>query len=667
MTKLAMETNDGASLNINKLAQLFPNVVTEKKDKDGKLVKSVNFDALRDALTRVSNVNLSEGREEYYEFSWPGKRKAKFEAAKAIRKTLRPNVESSINWDSTKNLYIEGDNLEALKLLREAYLGKVKMIYIDPPYNTGKDFVYRDDFKSSSVNLFESAGALDESGERMVTNLDTNGRFHSDWCSMIYPRLLVARDLLAEDGVIFISIDENEVHNLGALCSEVFGEQNYSGEIIWKNSSKNDQNYISVQHEYILCYVKNKTVNSGEWKEEKEGLDLINKAFEGFRAVHGNDWPTIHQEALKWYKQFPQSHPVYGSKHYDWMDERGVYFPDNISGPNFGQYVYDVIHPITRKVCKAPASGWRFPEATMKEKINDQLVHFGIDETTVPKNKTYLNNTTMQSLTSLVYQDGRVASNNLRKLMGENVFTNPKGVSVITKLMRAVGIGGNDIVLDFFSGSGTLAEAVIDLNNEIQSNVSFVLVQIPEDLHLALKQAKGGAKQVVKNAIQFCKKNGFPTKLTEIAKERIRRVGKELDTSMDVGFRVFHIDSSNMQDVFYSASDTLQALLDKSADNIKNDRSELDLLYGCLVDWGVELSLPYKREVINSHTVHCVGDNTLIACFDKNVSSELFEEIAKLKPIRLVLRDHCFNGSGEKCNALEIMKKLAPNTDVKVL
>ena len=593
------------------------------------------------------------------------------EANKPIRKTLRPCKEESVNWNTTENLYIEGDNLEVLKLLQESYLGKVKMIYIDPPYNTGNDFIYRDDFKQSAADYDEDSGVYDEDGNRMFRNTDSNGRFHSDWCSMIYSRLMIARNLLSNDGVIFISIDENEVGNLRKIMGEVFGESNFAGEIIWKNSSKNDQAYISIQHEYILCYVKSKADNTGEWVEPKEGVDEIFKAFDGFKKQYGNDWKAIHKAAIEWYKQFPESNPISSSKHYSWMDERGVYFPADISGPHFGQYRYDVIHPVTGKVCKEPASGWRFSETTMKERIAQGLVHFGDDETTVPNNKTYLANTLNQSLTSIKYKDGRVASKQLTALMGKNYFTNPKDVDILAMLMRAIGLKDDDIVLDFFSGSGSTAEAVMNLSAG-GNNVKFILVQIQEDLDVTLSKATGSSKQVLANGIELCNELGKPHFLTEIGKERIRRAAKMIaeehpDAKFDGGFRVLKLDDTNMKDVYYAPADYQQNLLDMLESNIKEDRTDLDLLFGCLLEWGLPLSLPYQSESIDGCTVNNYNDGDLIACFDENIPDSVIKAIAKRQPLRAVFRDSSFTGSPAKINVTQIFKELAPDTSVKVL
>jgi adenine-specific DNA-methyltransferase len=460
MEKLKMHSPNLTQDNIARIRDLFPGCVTEAKAEDGTVKLAVDFDQLRQELAD----SVVEGPQERYHLNWPGKREALLTANAPIAKTLRPNRDESVDFDTTKNLFIEGDNLDALKLLQETYLGKVKLIYIDPPYNTGNDFIYSDDFAENSEDFLKKSNQIDSAGNRLVANTEAKGRFHSDWLSMIYARLKLARNLLADDGVVVISIDESEHSNLVTIGREVFGDKNFCGEIIWKNSSKNDQDYISIQHEYLVFFVKSKAANPGAWVEKKIGLDEIYRAFEIFKEKHGSDWKAIHNAALEWYKQFPESNPIRDSKHYSWMDERGVYFPDNISGPNDGQYVYDVKHPVTGQVCKMPASGWRYPETTLIQRISEGLVHFGQDHTTVPNNKTYLKNTEFQSLTSMRFVDGRSASKRLQSLFGEKVFTNPKDEILLKDIFKAIGLKGNDIVLDFFAGSGTTAHAVFELN-----------------------------------------------------------------------------------------------------------------------------------------------------------------------------------------------------------
>lgn len=525
MDKLKFETPDMVAGNIDKIGELFPAAITEMRGEDGKIKKGINFEVLEQLLSR----DVVDG-DECYEFTWVGKKAAMAEAARPTTNTLRPVKEDSRDWDTTQNLYIEGDNLEVLKILQESYLGKIKMIYIDPPYNSGKDsFIYNDSFDMGENQYDDKVGALDCNGNRQFRiNNSSNPRFHSSWCNMIYPLLILSRQLLSDDGVIFISIDENELSNLRKMSDEIFGLSNYSGEIVWKNSSKNDEDYISMQHEYILCYVKNKVVNTGQWFERKEGIEEIYNAFRRFKAQYGKDWSAIHKAALKWYNEFPESNPIYSSKHYSWMDDRGIYFAADISGPNFGQYRYDVIHPITKKPCKEPASGWRYPESTMKQRILDGYIHFGEDEKTIPNNKIYLHDTLNQSLTSIKYKDGRVASKQLTALMGKNCFSNPKDVSLLSTLIKAIGIKDNDIILDFFAGSGTTAEATLTVAAEMNIAAQFILVQWPENLDENLKRATGSAIQITKNAISLCDELGKPHNLTEIGKERIRRIGDKI-------------------------------------------------------------------------------------------------------------------------------------------
>ena len=701
MEKLNMQTTNIVDENIKRIGEMFPNCLTERLDENGRPEVAIDFDQLRQELSK----DIVEGPEERYQFTWPDKRNAIRLANAPTTDTLRPCREESVDFDNTQNLYIEGDNLQVLKILRENYLGKVKMIYIDPPYNTGNDFVYNDDFAQTTGEYIHNSGQEDEEGNRLVANTESNGRFHTDWLNMIYPRLKVAKDLLSEDGVIFISIDENEVDNLRKVASEVFGPSNYAGEIIWKNSSKNDQAYISIQHEYIVCYVKNKTENLGDWVEEKEGLDEIFKAFDEFKKKYGTDWEAIHKAALEWFKQFKESNPIYDSKHYSWMDEKGVYFPDNISGPNYGQYRYDVIHPVTGKVVKEPASGWRYPEETLKERIKNGLVHFGKDETTVPNNKTYLANTKTQSLTSIKYKDGRVASKYLTSIMGANVFNNPKDISVLELLMRAVKLKDGDIVLDFFSGSGSTGEAVVNLSKQNNISVKYILVQIQEDLDLALAKATGGAKAILKNAITLCDNLEKPHLLPELAKERLRRTGTKMleeystkqsdlfseeKKTLDVGFRVLKLDSSNMQDVYYSPEEFSEKLLFE--DNIKPDRTDEDLLFQAMIELGIELSakiecLEFSRETLDFRDdttagkgltsnvsklkptikVWNVAEGYLMACFDKDVNETAIKAIAKQHPYYFVLRDASLATDNVADNFEQIWEEYSKDTVRRII
>lgn len=649
------KTMDIVAENVSKLKELFPEAFTEGK---------VDLEALKEVLGEYV-----DGREERYSFTWNGKSKARMIAQTPSAGTLRPCKDESVDWNTTQNLFIEGDNLEVLKLLQKSYHKKVKMIYIDPPYNTGKDFVYKDNFKDNIRNYKEITGQVDSKGRNLSSNPETSGRYHTDWLNMMYPRLKLARNLLKDSGVIAISIDEKEVHNLKKVCDEVFGEENFAGEIIWKNSSKNDQDYISIQHEYILIYVRDKNINKGNWLEKKEGLDEIYRAFESFQAKHGNDWDEIHKEALAWYKQFPESNPIYSSKHYSWLDEKGVYFASDISGPNHGQYVYDLKHPITGNVCKSPASGWRYPEETMLQRVSDNLVHFGSDESTIPNNKTYLKDTEYQSVTSIRYKDGRVASKNLSKLFGENIFTNPKDSELMFELFKSFEVSGDDLVLDFFAGSATTAESIFKLNQAIDAQCKFILVQFPEDLKETLKTATGGSKATIKRAIQYLEVKQLPLNVCEIGKLRISLLKEKIkeenpDYQGDLGFKIFKLDSTNIKP-WDADFDTLdQTFLEKMIGNIKPDRTERDVLYEVLLKYGLDLTLPITEHSIAGHKVFDIGMGALMICLSDDISLEVVEGIAKLKEelnpeiMRVVFKDSGFANDVVKTNAVQILKQV---------
>lgn len=521
MIKETLDNNGKGKLNDKKIAILkenFPNCFSGDTLDIEKFKREINQD-----------IDFSS---EGYEMNFLGKNYAKYIADSIDTETvLVPNVEhnSEVHNKKSENIYITGDNLEALKHLRKSYTNQVACCYIDPPYNTGgDDFAYNDNFKFTMKELQDALGIEEQEADRILNMTSSKSSSHSAWLTFMYPRLYLARELLKENGVIFISIDENEHSQLKLLCDDIFGEENFAGEIIWKNSSKNDQDYISMQHEYIMFYVKDKKKNSGNWTEKKEGIEEIYKAFEGFREKHGDDWQTIHNEALEWYKQFPESNPIYSSKHYSWMDERGVYFPSDISGPNYGQYRYDVVHPITGEICKEPASGWRFPETTMTQRIKDNLVHFGKTHETIPNNKTYLKDTEYQSLTSIKYRDGRVASKQLTTLLGEkDVFTNPKDADLTALLIKAVTENNSEenIVLDFFSGSGTTAHSVMQLNANNEGNFKYILVQIDEPVK------KGSVAE----------KHGYKT-IDEIGRERINRAAQAIkeNTNADIDYGYKH-------------------------------------------------------------------------------------------------------------------------------
>ena len=670
MNHMKFESPDLTAQNIDRIAALFPNCITEMLDEERSTAekkvykRAVNFELLKQMLSP----DVVDG-DEAYEFTWVGKKAAIVEANKPIRKTLRPCVAESKDWDTTENLYIEGDNLEVLKLLQESYLGKVKMIYIDPPYNTGNDFLYRDDFAMSSDEYSEESGATDDAGNRMFKNTDTNGRFHSDWCSMIYSRLLLSRNLLTSDGVIFISIDENEVNTLKAICDEVFGASNFIAELIWSAGRKNDSKYISVSHEYILCYFKDALwVKEHKilWREKKQGLSDIYAEYEHLKKMYGEDCTSIEKELKGWYKSLPDGHPAKDHSHYCRVDKNGIFFADNISWPGGGGPKYQVLHPVTQKPVKIPSRGWLTNEATMKEWIAQGRVEFGKDENGVPTLKSYLKDREYSVPYSVFYKDGRAASKRLATLMGDKVFENPKDEEIIQRIIQFCGTDDGDIILDFFSGSATTAHAMFLADAEQNKHRKFILVQLPETID-PQKEASEKAKKVSQNAVNLLDTIGVPHNICEIGKERIRRAGDKIKSEspmttqdLDIGFRVLKLDDTNMKDVYYAPDDYDQGMLAGLESNIKDDRTDLDLLFGCLIDWGLPLSLPYKSEQIDGCTVHTYNDGDLIACFDANIPESVVKEIAQRKPLRAVFRDSGFASSPEKINVFEIFKLYMP-------
>lgn len=671
MNKPKFETPDMTQKNIDKISQMFPNCITETKDENGKPKKAVNFELLQQMLSD----EIAE-KDEAYEFTWVGKKAAIVEANKPIRKTLRPCKEESVDWDTTENLYIEGDNLEVLKLLQESYLGKVKMIYIDPPYNTGNDFIYRDDFTSSSEEYAEDAGLFDEAGNRMFKNTDTNGRFHSDWCSMIYSRLLLARNLLSDDGVIFISIDDAEQYNLREIANDVFGTSNFICQFIWSAGRKNDSKHVSVSHEYILAYFKNmEHIKEKEiiWRERKNGIDDIYAAYEKLKKQYGNDIKTIESQLKDWYKNLPNGHPAKDHSHYNRVDNKGIFFASDISWPGGGGPKYEVLHPVTKKPVKIPSRGWITNETNMLSWIKDGRVNFGEDESAVPTLKSYLKEHEFGVPYSVFYKDGRASSKRLATLMGDKVFENPKDEEIIQRIIDFVLLEKDSIVMDFFSGSGTTAHSVFLSNVDKKLNRKFILVQLPEEIDPS-KATSERSKKVAKAAISLLDSLGKPHNICEIGKERIRRAGKKIKEEnplttqdLDIGFRVLKVDDSNMKDVYYAASEYDQGKLEGLESNIKEDRNDLDLLFGCLLDWGLPLSLPYTSEPIGKYTVHTYNDGDLIACFNEDVSEDVVKEIARKKPLRAVFRDSSFSNSASKINVFEIFKMISPETSVKVI
>lgn len=655
MEKMRMESVNMVSHNIAMLGKIFPNCVTECVDAAGRPQLTVNLKMLQQMLT-----NETIPGDEVYEFTWVGKNASVAEVNKPIRKTLRPDIAESKNWDTTENLYIEGDNLEALKLLQESYLGSVKLIYIDPPYNTGHDFVYPDSFIMDNEEYANGTGYFDEDGNVNFSRVNNKyaGKYHSDWCSMIYSRLLLARSFLTDDGVILINMDEHEISNLQKMCSELFGEANDLGTIVWdKRNPKGDARGISYQHEYIVVYAKNKAafMKKCRMQRPKKNAEAIIKKAEQLFAKIGREYSLedANNDFSDWMSQ--QNDFSGGEKAYNKIDENGnVYRPVSMAWPNKKKapddYFIPLIHPVTNKPCPVPERGWRNPSATMKKMMKKGEILFGKDETTIPNSKYLLKDNLYENIPSLLYYGG---SDTEMLAQMKIPFDTPKVVSVCKEHVKAF-TGEGDIVLDFFSGSATVAHAVMEANAEDGQNRKFIMVQIPETIDEKSEAYRQGYRNIC-----------------EIGKDRIRKAGemlsKEYGEKADFGFRVFKVDDTNMKDVYYSADEYSQNLLSMFESNIKPDRTDLDLLFGCLIEWGLPLSLPYKSESIGGCTVHDYNNGDLIACFDENIPDEVIKKIAGKQPSRVVFRDSSFAGSPAKINVSEVFKRLAPDTRIKVI
>ena len=603
-----------------------------------------------------------EDAPEAYEFNWVGKQAARAEVLRPIRKTLRPVKEDSVDWDTTQNLYIEGDNLEVLKLLQKSYLGKVKMIYIDPPYNTGNDFVYHDDFARSQAEEDLFAGNVDELGNRYCKNTDSNGRYHSDWCSMIYSRLMIARSLLTEDGVIFINMDENEISNLQKICSEIFGEKNDLGTIVWdKRNPKGDSRGISYQHEYIIAYSKDFFTFTQSCKlnrPKKNAQMILDKAARLFAKVSSNyTLEMCNSDFSEWIKS-KKTELSGGESAYNKIDENGdVYQSVSMAWPNKkkapDEYFIPLVHPITKKVCPVPERGWRNPPATMKELENKGLIIYGSDESTQPRRKYLLKDNMFENIPSLIYYGG--SDTDILTEM-KIPFDTPKVVDIVKEHIQSLS-NNNSFILDFFSGSATTAHAVMQLNAEDGGNRKFILVQLPEETPEDSEAYKAGYKNIC-----------------EIGKERIRRAGKKIKEEsplttqdLDTGFRVLRVDSSNYEEVEHTPKDWNQQELDLFLNNIKSDRTDLDLLFGCMLDWGVQLSLPMTTEEVDGKNIYTVNEGDLVACFAEKVTENVVRVMAEKQPLRVIFRDSCFERDADKINIYETFKQLLDWSDQEVV
>lgn len=643
MNKLKMQTSNKADENFKKLADMFPNAVTETIDENGEVVRAID----KDVLMQEISCKVVEGNEERYQFTWPDKKKSVLLANAPINKTLRPCREESVDFDNTENLYIEGDNLEVLKLLQETYLGKIKMIYIDPPYNTGNDFVYNDNFAQSTGVYLESSGQLDEEGNRLVQNTESNGRFHTDWLNMMYPRLKLAKDLLADDGVIFISYDDCELNNMIKVCNEIFGENNIvTNFIIVSNSAKNNSKYVSVTHEYLACIAKNKEETPVDWKVKKSNSESFVKIAKQLMNSALTE-KQVHSELLALVK-YPK---YYEFDHYTYLDERGPFRASDLTAPN-SKTRYDVMHPLTGKPCKCGTRGWAYSEVEMKKLIDNNYVLFGEDETVMPQLKNYLFENETSLPKSVLFFDSQAST---KWIKSEHFgFDFPKAIDYI-KYIVSMYPQNQLTILDFFSGSATTAHAVMQLNAEDDGHRKFIMVQLPEETDEKSEAYKAGYKNIC-----------------EIGKERIRRAAKKIaeenpEAKFDGGFRVLKCDSSNMKDVYYNPTDYEPSLFSTLEDNIKEDRSPEDLLFQIMLDLGVLLSSKIKETTIANKKVFYVDGNYLIACFDENVTEEVITEIAKQKPYYFVMRDSSMANDSVATNFEQIFATYSPDTVRKVL
>ena len=674
MEKMKMHTPDITESNIEKIGQLFPNCLTERIGENGKVEEVIDFDLLRQELSK----EIVEGPQERYQFTWPDKKKAIRLANTPSTMTLRPCREESVDFDNTENLYIEGDNLEVLKLLREDYLGKVKMIYIDPPYNTGNDFVYEDDFSQTTADYVGNSGQTDASGNRLVQNTDSNGRFHTDWLNMIYPRLRTSRDFLSSDGAIFISIDDSEVENLRKVCDEIFGASNFVAQMIWQQGRKSAGVSLAINHEYCVIYAKNiQTINSqiaagvNYWKQKKEGLDTIYAFEKELRQRYGRDYPKMNAELKAFYKRLGENNPAYAHKHYSAIDDNGIYFPADASAPDNpdSRCHKPLIHPLTKKPCAVPRLGWRYKEATLDKLYTEGKFHFGPDETTIPCIKRYLKDTEYETAQSVFYKDGRGASGRLSALFnGKKVFDFPKDEEILLSFLKFVVMDDPDsIIMDFFSGSASTAHAVMKLNAEDGGHRSYIMVQLPEMTDPKSEAYKSGFKNIC-----------------EIGKERIRRAGKlinktldaggdntglfvslESESKVDIGFRVLKLDSSNMEDVYYRPEESSENTLFES--NVKEGRSSEDLLFQVMLECNLPLSAKIQTEKIAGKEVFTVNNGYLIACFDEDVNEEVIKAVAKRKPYYFVMRDSSLASDNVADNFEQIFQAYSKDTIRKIL
>lgn len=639
-------SEDVVAANIDQLRVLFPEAFTEGK---------IDYDVLKQLLG-----GQVDEREEKYSLNWHGKRRARQLALTPSTGTLRPCPEDSVDWDTTKNLMIEGDNLEVLKLLQKSYSGKVKLIYIDPPYNSGTDFVYPDRFQDNVRNYLELTGQVGE-GRSISSNTESNGRFHTDWLNMMLPRMMLSRNVLADDGVLLVSIDDGEVHHLRAMLDSVFGIENFVGSFVWEGGRKNDARLISLGHDYVLVYARNRATlrdKDVRWREKKAGLEPIYDKVSGLRQELGADYKAMHAALLKWYRELPDEHPSKAHDHFNYVDQRGIYFPDNLRSPNpRPNLVYDW------KGFRPHPNGWAYAREKMAElDADDRLVYPDHAEQRV-KIKSYLHEHEDWSPGSVFYKDRRAASKALTRLMDGEVFDFPKDVGVLARLIETITTEG-DLILDFFAGSGTTGHAIMQLNKGGAASRRFILVQLPEPLDIDKKEQKAAA--------EYCDRLRKPKNIAELTKERLRRAASEIrrsgdDPKGDVGFRVFKLDTTNFRE-WEPPADDIAASIQASIDHLKSDRTGADILNEVLLKLGLDLCVPIEQRRFAGIDLYSIGGGVLIACLAEKIGRDETEPLAKgivdwqqdLAPAgdtTCVFRDSAFADDVAKTNLAAILQQ----------
>ncbi|ENM3943593.1 site-specific DNA-methyltransferase [Vibrio cholerae] len=661
------EVMSGESLDIaaqrrDELKQHFPGVFTETQDADGNVVSSIDFERLKAELGTFSDIY--EGRRERYGMEWPGKRDCMKVIQEPSRATLKPCPDESVDWDTTKNLFIEGDNLEVLKLLQKSYYGKVKMIYIDPPYNTGNEFIYPDNYQETLDTYLAYAGLLDDEGKKFTTNTASEGRYHTKWLNMMFPRLFTAKNLLRDDGIIVISIDDNEVTNLRNLCNDIFGEENYAATLVWDRNRKNDAKYFSVGHEYMLVYFK----NAGYLQEQgkifrapKEGVDELRELFEEWRVKNDENWDSVREELLNFYSTISDDDPRKPIKRFRKVDENGPYRDDgNINWPGGNGPKYEILHPKTKRPCKLPTSGWRYPNSLrFWEEFDKGRIVFGPDETTVPRIRTNLFENQDQVMTSVHYSYAQTATNEFVELFnGNRVFDNPKPVSDLFQLVRYL-TEDEDIVMDFFAGSATTAHATMKINAQNGEKRKFILVQLPEK----------------------CDENSTPyslgyKKISDISADRIRKAAKRLSedfpqSNFDMGFRYFKLSESNFKGWKATQEENvsqLQIALELAVNNVVVDASQTDILYEILLKAGFEPTESIQKLVLCGKCVFSVAHDALLICLEDQLTAELIDAVIALEPMQFICLDKGFQGNDQlKANTAQAFKARSQDSEAEMV